>query len=246
MFASIVLAAILVPSTGDPLKAELVADDPGKAVQAAQKLGAQKHIEPLLEALSLGVAPRVAGAILDALSACKSERATDAFLRYADNRNADLRKRALAGLFESSDRRAGPRLVMALGDIDGSVRATAAKYAAKRRDKGADEALFKLLERGDPGAAAPLGWIANAEMTRRLAERIGSISDALLAQTLGEVLKRSDVADPLRVEVVRTLGKIPGADATTALVEYVAQVPEKQERPSKTEAQKVIEQRGGK
>src|SRR5262245_51847401 len=244
MVQTVFLLALLGTPGGDPQRADLMSDDVGKATAAAAKLGAAKRADVLLDAISMGASPKVDAAILDALVACKSERALDTFLRYADNRNADLRKRALNGLAESSDKRAAARLMEALGDLDPGVRAEAAKHVAKRHDKGADEHLLKLLKRGDAGAALPLGSIANPEMVRRLSEMLGQVSDALLAQTFAQTLKRGDVADPLRVEIVRTLAKVPGADATAALVEYVASV--KGDRPSKTEAQKVIEQRGGK
>ena len=53
-----------------------------------------------------------------------------------------------------------------------------------------------------------------------------------------------DVADGLRVDVVRTIGHLSGAAATTALVEYIASVPAKDDRPSKKEAQKLIDEKG--
>jgi HEAT repeat protein len=247
MLKTVVLLALLgapkAAGPADPQKSDLMSDDVGKAQAAAAKLGALKRVDVLLDAISMGAPPKIDGAILDALIVCKSEKALDTFLRYADNRNADLRKKALLGLAELSDKKAAGRLMEALGDIDSGVRAEAAKLVAKRHEKGADEQLLKLLKHGDPGAAVPLGSIANPEMVRKLSEMMGSVSDALLAQTLGETLKRGDVADPLRVEIVRTLAKVPGADATAALVEYVASV--KGDRPSKNEAQRVIEQRGG-
>ncbi|HJZ86671.1 MAG TPA: HEAT repeat domain-containing protein [Polyangia bacterium] len=241
MLGKVVLLLVLA----DPLKADLMSDDVDKAVAAAQKLGAAKRADLLLEAISMGAPPKVDAAILEALAQCKTERALDTFLRYADNRNPEVRKKALTGLSEAPDKRASARLMEAVGDGDPSVRALAAKFVAKRREKGADEALLKLLRHNDGGAAQPLGSIATPEMTRRLAEMVGVLSDALLAQTLGVILKRSDVADPLRVEIVNTLVKIPGADSTTALVEYVAAVPAKEDRPSKGAAQKAIEQKGG-
>ena len=244
MIQTVFLLALLGAPAGDPQKADLMSDDVGKATAAAQKLGAAKRADVLLEVIAMGAPPKIDAAILDALIVCKTDRALDTFLRYADNRNADLRKRALRGLAESSDKRAAARLLEALGDVDSGVRAEAARHVAKRHDKGADEQLLKLLKRGDAGAAQPLGSIATPEMVRRLSEMMGQVSDALLAQTLGETLKRGDVADPLRVEIVRTLSKVPGADSTTALVEYVASV--KGDRPSKNEAQKVVDQRGGK
>ena len=50
--------------------------------------------------------------------------------------------------------------------------------------------------------------------------------------------------DKLRVDVLRTISRLGGASATTALVEYVASVPAKDDRPSKREAQKLLDERG--
>ena len=68
----------------------------------------------------------------------------------------------------------------------------------------------------------------------------------MLATAMGEFLKRPEVPDRLRLDVVRTVGRLPGAGATAALVEYLASVPEKDRRPSRDEAQRLIDQRGEK
>ena len=75
-------------------------------------------------------------------------------------------------------------------------------------------------------------------------ERGSSVDDNVVASALGEYIKREDVADGLRVDVVRTIGHLSGAAATTALVEYIASVPAKDDRPSKKEAQKLVDEKG--
>jgi hypothetical protein len=73
---------------------------------------------------------------------------------------------------------------------------------------------------------------------------LGSVPDPILCSALGDMLKRGDFGpDPIRVEVVRTLAKVPGADSTTALVEYVAATEKDKNRPSRLEAQKVVDER---
>ena len=64
-----------------------------------------------------------------------------------------------------------------------------------------------------------------------------------MAATLGDYAQRGDVPDRLRLDVVRTIAKLAGAEATTALVEYIASVPAKDDRPSKREAQKLLDER---
>jgi hypothetical protein len=135
-------------------------------------------------------------------------------------------------------------LIERLGDAAPEIRASAATALAARREERAAGRLFKLVAKNDAGAAAPLGTLIAANDVPKLAELRGRIDDAVLATALGEFLKRNDVADRLRIDVVRTLARIPGAPATTALVEYLASIPEKDSRASKDETQKIVDARG--
>ena len=124
------------------------------------------------------------------------------------------------------------------------MRARAARLLAERKERKAERPLFKMLRRGDKSAAGPLGAVGGVETAKQLAELIGELPDESVATALGTMLKRADFGpDPLRDEVVKALGKIPGADATAALVEYVASVPPKEVRQSKTTAEKLLEGR---
>jgi len=70
------------------------------------------------------------------------------------------------------------------------------------------------------------------------------VPDALLCTALGEMLKRTDFGpEPIRVEVVKTLSKVPGVDSTAVLVEYVAATERDKNRPSRLEAQKIVDER---
>jgi HEAT repeat protein len=146
----------------------------------------------------------------------------------------------------AGDKRALPPLLSALGDSDAEVRAHAAKLAGERRERGAEDRLVKLLEHRDASSAPALAALATPELAHRLSEKLGSVPDPILCAALGDMLKRSDFGpEPIRVEVVRTLGKVPGADSTTALVEYVAATEKgNPNRPSRLEAQKIIDERG--
>src|SRR5687768_9125665 len=136
MIGHVVLLVLAAVGAGDSLKTELLSDDTEKAKQAAKKLGEAKRADVLLEAISLGTTPRIASAILDALVECKSARALEVFLRYADNRNADLRKRALAGVVQvGDDKQISESLRQGLGDPDAGVRAHAASFVAKRKQQ---------------------------------------------------------------------------------------------------------------
>jgi HEAT repeat protein len=225
----------------------LLGDDEQGAIDAAKALGqsgASNAVEPLLDLLSVGGPPPRLEVAVEALGALGDPRAVDALDLYAGNRSADLRRRAVKALAAIKDERVVPALITALGDGAPDVRAAAADALAARKETKAAPRLLALVKRNDAGAAPALGLLATPELVPQLAELQGSVDDNVVASALGEYLKRDDVSDGLRVDVVRTIGHLSGAASTTALVEYIASVPAKDDRPSKKEAQKLIDEKG--
>jgi HEAT repeat protein len=214
-----------------------------EAVKALAESGAPNAAEPLVELLAAGTTPWIATAALEAVGKAKDPRAIQVLTLYAGNRNGKTRVAAVKALGALPDGRVVGTLLERLGDQDPEVRAAAATALAARKETIAVDRLFKLVARNDAGAAAPLGALAPPELAPRIAELKGSVDDGVIAAAYGELLKRSDVPDRLRLDVVRTLGHIPGAAATTALVEYLSTVPEAENRPSKDEAQRLVDAR---
>jgi HEAT repeat protein len=237
----------LPAATLTELRTQLAGSDPQAAITAARKLGdsgASNASTPLIELLAMGTTPTLAVEVLGALGKLRSPKAIQVLTLYAGNRNEPVRKAAVEALGVLADSRVAGVLIERLGDMTPEIRAAAASALAARKDERAAPRLFKLVAKNDAGAAAPLGVLISPNDVPKLAELRGQIDDAVLATALGEFLKRPTVADRLRVDVVRTLGRIPGPGATTALVEYIASIPEKDTRPSKDEAQKTVDSRG--
>jgi len=231
----------------DKLKADLHGDNLDRAVAAASALGSLKDAEALdalVGALQLGSPPKLTLALLEALELHKSAKTIDLLRHFATNRRADVRIGSIKAVGAIEDPRGSAILIKALGDASPMVRAKAARLLAERKERKAERPLFKMLRRGDKSAAAPLGAVGGVETAKQLAELIGELPDVAVATALGAMLKRSDFGpDPLRDEVVKALGKIPGTDATAALVEYVASIPPKEARRSKATAEKLLEGR---
>src|SRR5258706_5967160 len=210
----------------DTLKKQVAETDDDTAIDAARSLGKSadpKALDAVLDALAVGAPPRVQAALLGALEGKKDNRAVEVLKHYTRNRNLDVRKRAVTALAELPDARAVPALIAALSDQTTEVRAAAAQALAKRKEKSAIDPLIKLLEHKDAAAAPALAQLATPELAHRLSEMLGRVPDALLCATMGEMLKRADFGpDPIRVEIVKTLSKVPGADSTAPLVEYLA------------------------
>jgi HEAT repeat protein len=254
--ATVVLLLLLLPPgaalgqmTGnvDKLKADLHGDNLDRAVAAASALGSLKApeaLDALTGALQLGAPPKLTLALLEAMELQKNAKTIDLLRHFAMNRSAEIRVAGIRALGALDDGRVPPILISALGDSSPMVRARAARILAERKERKAEKSLFKMLRRGDKSAAGPLGTVGGVETAKQLAELIGELPDAAVATALGTMLRRADFGpDPLRTEVVKALGKIPGADATAALAEYIAGVPPKEVRLSKFTAQKLLEGR---
>lgn len=236
------------------LRLALAGADDGAAIDAAGALGASGAAgarDPLVEILAAGATSARAAAALDALGKLseahllgKDQTTFDLLDLYAGHRAPEVRRRAIKVLGSIDDPRVVPRLMERLGDAAPDVRAAAAEALAARHDTKAAKRMFALLKVGDAGVAAPLAAIATPDLVPQIAELAGTIDDGIVATALGEYAKRTDVPDRLRIDVLRTIGRLSGAAATTALVEYVASVPAKDDRPSKREAQKLLDQRG--
>jgi len=229
------------------VRALLLGDDDAAAVEAAKALGqsgASNAIEPLIDLLSVGAAPARTEAAVDALGALADPRSIDVLEGYAGHHSPDVRRRAVKALGAIKDEHVVPPLLTALGDVAPDVRAAAADALAARKEAKAAPRLLELVKRNDAGAAPALGLLATPELVPQLAELQGAVDDNVVASALGEYIKRPDVSDGLRVDVVHTIGRLSGAAATTALIEYMASVPAKDDRPSKKEAQKIIDDKG--
>ena len=143
-----------------------------------------------------------------------------------------------------------PQLIFALSDASAEVRQVAAEALGKRREKSAEPALIKLLLRKDSAAPEALGLIGGPDTARALGEMIGTVPNYLITATMGALLRRPDFGpEPMRTEVVKLLGKMPGDQPVDFLTDYVKATETDKEtkaRPSRAEAQKIIEQRTAK
>lgn len=199
--------------------------------------------EELLDALSTGLHPKVAQIALASLAKHPAPPDVAVLLVYAGHRDDDVRAAAVLALGAYPDPGAKKAVIAALGDDVEKVRAAAGGAVVKGKIKEATERLMALLDKGDAAAPAALAALADADMAHAIAEHLGTAPNGTLAQTLGLILKRADFADPARVQIVRALAKIPGAEATGALTDYIESTPEKPPRPSRKEAEQVVEQR---
>jgi HEAT repeat protein len=219
------------------------------AAKAAEALGASMEPaahEALLDALAMGMPPAVAIAALSALAVHPAPPDVVALQRYAAHHNPQVRSAAYNALASYPAPDAKKAIIAGLRDMNGSARGAAAMAASRGRVREAVEPLLELLSRGEDAASRALAAMADADLARKIGDQFGKVPDAILAQTLGAILRRADFGpDPARVDLVRAIGKIQDTAAITALTDYVDATPKNPPRPSRQEAQKMVEARLG-
>jgi HEAT repeat protein len=213
-----------------PVRAAAVARDPAV-------------LEQLVELLAAGTTPARATAALGALAQLADPRSVEAVALYAAHRRPEVRLEAVKALGAILDPRAITPLLDRLGDQSPEVRAAAAQALAARAEPRALPRLMALVKRNDVGAAVALGRLANPDTISQLRERQGAVAEAVVVTVLGAYLKRADVGDGARIDVLRAIGGMHGAEATAALREYLASIPPREDRASKREAQKLLDVR---
>lgn len=229
-------------------RSALMGTDAAAAEKAAVELGSSKDAKAatgvLLDALALGVHPKVAAAALGSLATLERAEAFDTIAFYLTYRDTRVRTAAVTAMGALDDKRADNFVLAALSDSDKKVRAAAADVVSKRKIKRGIEPLMALLQKGDEATAPALAAMADNDLAVALGELIGKAPDAVLARTLGLILMRPSYGpESARVEVVRALGKVPGPEAIEQLSTYVDSIPENPPRQSRREAEATIENR---
>ncbi len=253
MVAALGAAPLAQADEWKDLRTLLIDGDDNQVEEAATKLAAannKESLDAILDGLSVGAGPRIQTMLLASLPQRKDPRALDLLVRYARSRNIEVRKKAVVALGELPLDKSTDALIAALSDSIEEVRAAAAAALGKRRAAKAEKPLQRLFDKGDRAAAAALGQLGSAEFGRAITEKIGSLPDAQVAALLGEMLKRPDLGpDSFKLDLVRALGRVPGVEATTALLAYsTTTTPAVKGKPSApppsvTEAAKILDQR---
>jgi HEAT repeat protein len=238
--AKLDLASLVVAVNGDDLEA---------AARAADALGSASEPaahDALLDALAMGPPAAVAMPVIGALARHPAPPDVVVLARYASHHAPDVRGAALAAIATYPDPAARAVVIAGLHDPVATVRAAAASAAAQGRVREAHEALFALLAKGEQPAALALALLADGDLARKIEDKYGAVPEATLATCLGTILKRADFGpDAARVEIVRALGKISDSAATGALTDYLDATPKTPPRPSRAEAEKLVEAKLG-
>ncbi len=194
----------------------------GTALRIAEELPGAQATTAFAARVS-SASPETAVALLQVLAARGDAAALDAVRKATQSENERVRASALDALGRLGDKADFSRLVRLAAAGPKSDRAAARQALARLSGKGVDQALLAALEGAQPAArAAIIGVLADRAST-----------DALPA-VLG--LARDDPDQGVRVEALRALEDLAGAEHLEALVRLVARPKTDAERPAAEKA----------
>lgn len=176
-----------------------------------------------------GVEPSVAAAGLDALAAMARPESAEVVLRFLDHRRAQLRRRALI----AAARIHTPALLRAidarLGDADASVRGEAARTLADVADARSITTLFTALDQDlsvslEPegsaltrGATLAIGSRGTGADLERLVGYLRRAPFPAMAEAIHAAIGRTDLADAVKLRLVRAVIDVATPEAQTFL-----------------------------
>lgn len=174
-------------------------------IQSLGLIGKKEAVAPLAERIRRGLPPELMETAILTLMTLGEAEAGAVLNELAAHRRPDVRLRAIEAIAAIRPSGAEATLVNALSDGDDKVRSAAATGLGEIGARGSFEVLFRALDRGNFAASQALGKVVEPAQATRLLGYLGRIPFYSLSPALGEVLKRTDVADKAKLQVITGL-----------------------------------------
>lgn len=174
-------------------------------IQSLGMMGKKEAVAPLAARIRRGLPPELMETAILTLMTLGDAEAGPVLTELASHRRPEVRLRAIEAI--SSVRPAGAEatLVTALSDGDDGVRSAAATGLGEIGARGSLEVLFLALDRGNLAASPAIGKVVEPAQAARIAGYLGRIPFYSLSPALGEVLKRADVDEATKLNVIAEL-----------------------------------------
>lgn len=174
-------------------------------IQSLGLIGKKEAVAPLAERIRRGLPPELMETAILTLMTLGEPDAGPVLNELASHRRPEVRLRAVEAIAAIRPAGAEATLVNALSDGDDRVRSAAATGLGEIGAKGAFEVLFHALDRGNLAASQSIGKLVEPTQATRLLGYLGRIPFYSFSPALAEVLKRTDVADNAKIEVITGL-----------------------------------------
>jgi HEAT repeat protein len=194
-------------------------------VQTLAASGSKAAVGPLTQLLKTGPRNDITDSIIQTLGIIGHPSSIPILIEYLRHRRPDARIAAIYALENSKDRRVARALENALRDSNAEIRSTAALALSKQSDIESVPILFRAFERGVEDAAISIGQLGNEQHALRLATYLGKADIKILLPGFDEFLRRSDVPNKAKLEILNQLFELAGPDVRRFAVAYRASFP---------------------
>jgi HEAT repeat protein len=167
-------------------------------------------VAPLAELLRSGASDPITDRALEALRGLADPSSIEVLGEFTRHRRAGARRRAYLALAAIEDRRIPALLEQGLRDSERSIRASCATALGQIGARGSLDVLFHAFERGVVEAAAAIGKLGNEGSVQRYTNHLGQQPLSVMLSGYDEYLRRADIAEGTKIEIVNRLGEVSG------------------------------------
>ena len=177
-------------------------------IQSLGLIGSAATVAPLIERVRAGLPVDLLETAIVTLLALGHPQASPLFVELASYRRPEIRIRAIEAIVALKPAGAEEVLRRGLSDADPKVRSAAALGLGELKATASLELLFKALDHGNFEASTAIGQSLKSDQVPRLLGYLGTVPLHSLAPALAEILKRKDIGERDKLNVVSRLQEV--------------------------------------
>lgn len=196
-------------------------DEVRAAIDQLIVIDSAECVTPLAELLRSGQPDAVTDRALDAMRSLAAPTSIEVLTEFTHHRRVGARRRAYRALAAIEDRRIADLLESGLRDSDRDVRAACALALGTMGSRASIEILFRAFDRGVIEAATAIGQVGAQSTIARFNEHLGHAPLSVMLAGYDAYLRRSDINEETKLDIVTRLGEIAGRAVRDFLSSYL-------------------------
>jgi len=202
-------------------------DEVRAAIDLLSVIDRPEVVPPLAELLRSGKADPITDRALEALGALGHASAIEVLTEFTHHRRSGARRRAFVSLAAIHDGRVPALVERGLADSDRSVRGAAALALGEMNARASIDPLFRAFERGVVEAAIAIGKLGDAQSVNRFSQHLGRQPLSIMLSGYDEFLKRRDINERVKLDIVARLGEVSGPMVKRFLQDFLRSFPDR-------------------
>lgn len=202
-------------------------DEVREAIDLLSVIDNPAVVPPIAALLRRGQSDAITDRALEALRGLRAASALDVLTEFTHHRRVGARRRAYQAIAVVQDRRVPALLEQGLRDSERGIREACALALGDIGARGSLELLFHAFDRGVIGAAVAIGKLGDGAAIERFNTHLGHAPLSVMLSGYEQFLRRTDVTEDLRIEIVGLLTEHPSRAVRELLLQTLAMYPER-------------------